>query len=111
MTWNTLGVIGTPIKPVSDPRTAKDAQTDVHDLDKRGILQQRQPRSETSPIRFITERFRSDGCDAVPAWPEVCDGAGAADRPVLGLRVGGGEDHIWQTRCLLEQLQPQVSFP
>lgn len=40
------------------------------------------------------ETFHLDVYDVVPARAEVCDGGGAADHPVLGVRVGRGEDHI-----------------
>lgn len=86
---------------------SNDAQTDINDLERISAA----AAAQWKPDPRVRERhFHLDVYDVVPARAEVCDGGGAADHPVLGVRVGRGEDHIWQARCLLEQLQPQVSF-
>ena len=93
------------------PDSFKDAQTDINDLERISAATAAAQQWKPDPIQREREReIHLDVYDVVPARAEVCDGGGGADHPVLGDRVGGGEDHIWQTRCLLEQLQPQVSF-
>lgn len=89
------------------PDLSKNAQTDINDLERISAAAETQWKARSQLKR---DRFPLDVYDVVPARAKVCDGGGGADHPVLGVRVGRGEDHIWQTRCLLEQLQSQVSF-